>query len=107
MRSYINAKFSISQSTKHALHDDDKGNFGVAFAFDEPSEREDVLKWMNLEPSIENQKMLGSMFQSQCLFKDIYGRTSKISIECLFEEWMGAFETINKSEVAYAEEMNL
>ncbi|WP_285891526.1 hypothetical protein [Bacillus pumilus] len=29
MRSYINAKFSISQSTKDALHDDDKGNFGV------------------------------------------------------------------------------
>ncbi|WP_338422975.1 ATP-binding protein [Bacillus pumilus] len=103
-RSYNNAEFFISQSTKDALHDDDKGNFGVAFAFDEPSEREDVLKWMNLEPSIENQKMLGSMFQGQCLFKDIYGRTSKISIECLFEEWMGAFETINKSEVAYAEE---
>ncbi|PRS74206.1 hypothetical protein C6Y04_14880 [Bacillus sp. GBSW2] len=106
-RSYNNAEFFISQSTKDALHDDDKGNFGVAFAFDEPSEREDVLKWMNLEPSIENQKMLGSMFQGQCLFKDIYGRTAKISIECLFEEWMGAFETINKSEVAYAEEMYL
>ncbi|MFP3421202.1 ATP-binding protein [Bacillus sp. SIMBA_161] len=106
-RSYNNAEFFISQSTKDALHDDDKGNFGVAFAFDEPNEREDVLKWMNLEPSEENQKMLGSMFQGQCLFKDIYGRTSKISIECLFEEWMGAFETINKSEVAYAEEQYL
>ncbi|WP_342462637.1 ATP-binding protein [Bacillus sp. FSL R5-0286] len=103
-RSYNNAEFFISQSTKDALHDDGKGNFGVAFAFDEPSEREDVLKWMNLEPSEENQKMLGSMFQGQCLFKDIYGRTAKISIECLFEEWMGAFETIHKSEVAYAEE---
>ncbi|WP_315972926.1 ATP-binding protein [Bacillus safensis] len=85
MRSYNNAKFSISQLTKDALHDVDKGNFGVAFAFDEPSEREDVLKWMNLEPSIENQKMLGSMFQGQCLFKDIYGRNSKISIECLLK----------------------
>ncbi|MDN4637436.1 ATP-binding protein [Bacillus sp. PsM16] len=61
---------------------------------------------MNLEPSEEDQKMLGSMFHSQCLFKDIYGRTSKISIECLFEEWMGAFET-NKSEVANVEEMYL
>ncbi|MBA8919272.1 hypothetical protein HNP39_003028 [Bacillus aerius] len=46
------------------------------------------------------------MFQGQCLFKDIYGRTSKISIECLFEEWMGAFET-NKSEVVNVEEMYL
>nr|WP_269773358.1 ATP-binding protein [Bacillus safensis] len=47
------------------------------------------------------------MFQSQCLFKDIYGRTSKNSIECLFEECIEAFETINKSKVAYAEEMYL
>ncbi|GLJ00939.1 hypothetical protein XJ18_05400 [Bacillus pumilus] len=62
---------------------------------------------MNLEPSEENKKMLESMFQGQCLFKDIYRRTAKISIECLFDEWMGAFETINKSEVAYAEEMYL
>ncbi|WP_457548321.1 hypothetical protein [Bacillus pumilus] len=23
----------------------------------------------------------------------MYGRTSKILIECLFEEWMGAFQT--------------
>ncbi|MED1530779.1 ATP-binding protein [Bacillus altitudinis] len=62
---------------------------------------------MNLEPSEEDQKMLGSMFHSQCLFKDIYGRTSKISIECLFEEWMGALKTLNKSEVVYAEKMYL
>ncbi|WP_458796110.1 ATP-binding protein [Bacillus safensis] len=47
------------------------------------------------------------MFQGQCLSKDIYGRAAKISIECLFDEWMGAFETINKCEVAYAEEMYL
>ncbi|WP_260864916.1 ATP-binding protein [Bacillus pumilus] len=106
-RSYNNAEFFISQSTKDALHEDDTGNFGVAFAFDEPNEREEVLKWMNLEPSEENKKMLESMFQGQCLFKDIYGRTAKISIECLFDEWVGAFETINKSDVAYAEEQYL
>lgn len=40
--SYINAKFSVSQSTKDALHDDDKGKFGVVFTFDEPSEREEA-----------------------------------------------------------------
>ncbi|MCA1020049.1 ATP-binding protein [Bacillus stratosphericus] len=31
------------------------------------------------------------MFQGQCLFKDIYRRTAKISIECLFDEWIGCF----------------
>ncbi|MCY8241415.1 ATP-binding protein [Bacillus haynesii] len=103
-RSYNNAEFFISQSTKDALKEEDSGNFGVAFAFDEPNEREEVLKWMNMEVTKENEKMLGSMFQGQCLFKDYYGRTSKISIECLFEEWEGALKTVEKKAVAFAEE---
>ncbi|MDE1401195.1 ATP-binding protein [Bacillus licheniformis] len=106
-RSYNNAEFFISQSTKDALKEEDSGNFGVAFAFDEPNEREEVLKWMNMEVTKENEKMLGSMFQGQCLFKDYYGRTSKISIECLFEEWQGALKTVEKKAVAYAEEKYL
>ncbi|MED2942856.1 ATP-binding protein [Bacillus swezeyi] len=106
-RSYNNAEFFISQSTKDALKEEDSGNFGVAFAFDEPNEREEVLKWMNMEVTKENKKMLESMFQGQCLFKDYYGRTSKISIECLFEEWQGALKTVEKKAVAYAEEKYL
>ncbi|MDK2559368.1 MULTISPECIES: ATP-binding protein [Bacillus amyloliquefaciens group] len=106
-RSYNNAEYFISQSTKDALKDEDNGNFGVAFAFDEPNEREDVLKWMNMEVTKENLKMMESMFQGQCLFKDYYGRTAKISIECLFEEWEGALKTVEKKAVAYAEEKYL
>ncbi|MCY8475355.1 ATP-binding protein [Bacillus halotolerans] len=106
-RSYNNAEYFISQSTKDALKEEDNGNFGVAFAFDEPNEREDVLKWMNVEVTKENLKMMESMFQGQCLFKDYYGRTAKISIECLFEEWEGALKTVEKKAVAYAEEKYL
>ncbi|MCY7763094.1 VirB4-like ATPase ConE [Bacillus spizizenii] len=106
-RSYNNAEYFISQSTKDALKEEDSGNFGVAFAFDEPNEREEVLKWMNMEVTRENKKMMESMFQGQCLFKDYYGRTSKISIECLFEEWQGALKTVEKKAVAYAEEKYL
>ncbi|WP_304956775.1 ATP-binding protein [Virgibacillus sp. AGTR] len=106
-RSYNNALFFISQSTKDAIREEESGNFGVAFAFDEPTERKDVLKWMNLEPSQENEEMLEGMFQGQCLMKDYYGRTSKISIDCLFDEWYGALETIERSNVAYAEEKYL
>ncbi|QHL53094.1 hypothetical protein C7M23_00131 [Bacillus subtilis] len=106
-RSYNNAEYFISQSTKDALKEEDSGNFGVAFAFDEPNEREEVLKWMNMEVTEENKKMMESMFQGQCLFKDYYGRTSKISIECLFEEWQGALKTVEKKAVAYAEEKYL
>ncbi|WP_324603474.1 ATP-binding protein [Listeria grayi] len=103
-RSYENALFFISQSTKDALTEEDSGNFGVAFAFDEPNERKEILKWMGMEQTEENEEMLDSMFQGQCLFKDIYGRTNKISIECLFDEWLGSLETIQKTEAAYAEE---
>ncbi|MCI4129568.1 MULTISPECIES: ATP-binding protein [Bacilli] len=103
-RSYNNSLCFISQSTKDALSEEDSGNFGVAFAFDEPNEREEVLKWMNMEVTKENKKMLESMFQGQCLFKDYYGRTSKVSIECLFEEWEGALKTVEKKAVAFAEE---
>ncbi|USP95505.1 VirB4-like ATPase ConE [Bacillus vallismortis] len=106
-RSYNNAEYFISQSTKDALKEEDSGNFGVAFAFDEPNEREEVLKWMNMEVTKENKKMMESMFQGQCLFKDYYGRTSKVSIECLFEEWQGALKTVEKKAVAYAEEKYL
>ncbi|MCT1577303.1 ATP-binding protein [Oceanobacillus kimchii] len=108
-RSYNNALYFISQSTKDALREEENetNNFGVAFAFDEPSERESILKWMNMEVTEENQKMFEDMLQGQCLFKDIYGRTSKITIDCLFEEWEGALETITKSSVAYAEEKYL
>ncbi|MED4801920.1 ATP-binding protein [Bacillus atrophaeus] len=106
-RSYNNAEYFISQSTKDALKEEDNGNFGVAFAFDEPNEREDVLKWMNMEVTKENLKMMESMFQGQCLFKDYYGRTAKISIECLFEEWEGALKTVEKKAVAFAEEKYL
>lgn len=108
-RSYNNALYFISQSTKDALREEENetGNFGVAFAFDEENEREDILKWMKMEVTDENIDMLEGMFQGQCLFKDMYGRTSKMTVECLFEEWAGALETINKSTVAYAEEKYL
>jgi len=105
-RSYNNALFFISQSTKDALREDDgeTGNFGVSFAFDEENERKDILKWMKMEVSDANIEMLDNMLQGQCLMKDMFGRTSKITVDCLFEEWEGALETISKSAVAYAEE---
>ncbi|MFS0784938.1 ATP-binding protein [Shouchella sp. 1P09AA] len=106
-RSYNNALVFISQSTKDALREEESGNFGVAFAFDEPTERKEVLKWMNMEPSEENEDMMENMFQGQCLFKDYYGRTAKMSIECLFDEWYEALETVETSSVATAEEKYL
>ena len=45
-----------------------------------------------------------NMVKGQCLFKDIYGRVAKLSIHSLFSEWIQVFKTVEKSEVAYAEE---
>lgn len=108
-RSYNNALYFISQSTKDAIREEENetGNFGVAFAFDEENERSDILKWMNMEDTEENHEMLDSMYQGQCLMKDMYGRSGKITVENIFEEWDGALETVNKSELAYAEEKYL
>ncbi|WP_176764726.1 ATP-binding protein [Natribacillus halophilus] len=106
-RSYNNALFFISQSTKDALREEESGNYGVAFAFDEPNERPDVLTWMNMEATEENIEMLEDMYQGQCLMKDYYGRTAKMSVECLFDEWTSAFETVEASAVASAEEKYL
>lgn len=103
-RSFNNALVFISQSTSDALKEDDSNNFGVAFAFDEPTEREKILKWMNMEITKDNEDLLDDMYSGQCLFKDIYNRTAKISIECLFEEWVGALETVEVRDVAKAEE---
>lgn len=102
-RSQDNAFVSITQGVK----DEKRANFGVAFAFDEPTEREEVLEWVGMEPSKENITMMKDFYQGQCFFKDYYGRTGKLSVECLFDEWMGALQTVKKSQTAYAEEKYL
>ncbi|MCC2441836.1 ATP-binding protein [Bacillus paranthracis] len=104
-RSYNNALIFVTQSVSDVQNEDDKGNFGVTFAFDESSEREDILKHMQMENSDVNHKMLENMMKGQCLFRDFYGRTGKIAIDCLFEEWVLAFKTVEKSNAALAEEV--
>lgn len=87
-RSYNNAEFFISQSTKDALHEDDTGNFGVAFAFDEPNEREEVLKWMNLEPSEENKKCLNPCFRVNAYSRIFMDVLQKFLLNvCLMSGW--------------------
>lgn len=104
-RSYNNALLLVTQSVSDVQKDDDKGNFGVTFAFDESSERDDILKHMQLENSPINHKMLENMMKGQCLFHDFYGETGKIAVDCLFEEMTTAFKTVEKSNAALAEEV--
>ncbi len=103
-RSYSNQLYLVTQSVRDVENDDDVGNFGAKFAFDEEAERDEILDFMNLENVEENQKLLKNMTKGHCLFKDFYGRTGKLAIDCLFDEWKEAFKTVDQSYSAKAEE---
>ncbi|MFT9457467.1 MAG: ATP-binding protein [Liquorilactobacillus hordei] len=102
-RSYNNQLIMITQSVKDAQSEDDRGNFGACFAFDERSEREDILKFMDLPVTKENKELLADMKKGQCLFRDFYGRVDALSVDCVFPEWLRAFKTVDKSHSAKAE----
>lgn len=106
-RSFNNALILVTQSVRDVNTKDDNGNFGVNFAFDESSERKDILRFLNLEVEEKtvnaNEELLGNMIKGECLFKDIYGRTGKLAVDCLFEEWMLAFKTMDETNASKAE----
>ncbi|QHM08273.1 hypothetical protein C7M27_04298 (plasmid) [Bacillus subtilis] len=103
-RSFKNQLYLVSQNMADSETDDDKGNFGARFAFDNDVDRPDILKTMNLPQTKQNEEMLANMVKGQALFMDFYGRVGKLSIDCLFEEWREAFKTVEKSHSARAEE---
>lgn len=102
-RSYNNQLIMITQSVKDTQSEDDSGNFGCMFAFDNPAEREEILKSVDLPNTKENRSMLANLKNGQCLFKDFYGRVDTMSVDCLYPEWTQAFKTVEKSHSAEAE----
>lgn len=105
-RSENNSLVFITQSVKDKA-DEDGGNFGCHFAFDEKDEREDILKSLGLEyskESPENMEMLKDLKKGQCIFSDFYGRVGKMVVHCPFEEMTEAFRTQEDSASSKAEE---
>ncbi|HDP5872524.1 TPA: ATP-binding protein [Staphylococcus aureus] len=105
-RSENNSLVFITQSVKDKA-DEDGGNFGCHFAFDEKDEREDILKSLDLEyskESPENMEMLKDLKKGQCIFSDFYGRVGKMVVHCPFEEMIEAFRTQEDSASSKAEE---
>ncbi|HDP3132849.1 ATP-binding protein [Staphylococcus aureus] len=105
-RSENNSLVFITQSVEDKA-DDDGGNFGCHFAFDEKDEREDILKSLGLEyskESPENMEMLKDLKKGQCIFSDFYGRVGKMVVHCPFEEMTEAFRTQEDSASSKAEE---
>ncbi|HDP2581322.1 TPA: ATP-binding protein [Staphylococcus aureus] len=106
-RSENNSLVFITQSVKDKADDDDGGNFGCHFAFDEKDEREDILKSLGLEyskESPENMEMLKDLKKGQCIFSDFYGRVGKMVVHCPFEEMTETFRTQEDSASSKAEE---
>lgn len=103
-RSYNNALIYVTQFVSDVNSEDEKGNFGVTFAFDEEKDRDDILKYLKLENTKTNQDMMKNLMKGQCVFKDFYGRVGKLAIDCLFDEWAEAFKTVEKSHSGRAEE---
>lgn len=102
-RSYSNQSVIITQSVTDLGDKDDTGNFGAGFFFDGDSEREAILKTLDMEVNESNLKELDTLKKGQCIFRDFYGRKAQLSIDCLFPEWVTAFKTVEKSHSGEAE----
>ena len=67
-RSKNNTLALITQSVHDAENDDDTTGFGTIFAFYEKSEREDILRHVNLEVTESNLEWIDNMISGQCLY---------------------------------------
>lgn len=85
-RSKNNTLALITQSVHDAENDDDTTGFGTIFAFYEKSEREDILKHVNLEVNEQNLEWIANMISGQCLYYDVYGNLNMISVHNIFED---------------------
>lgn len=103
-RSYNNALVYATQSIDDITSEDDHGQFGVLFAFDEESETDKILKHFNLEASEENIEWLHAFKRGEALYRDVYGRVGKIAVHAMFPEFEELFKTVKKSKSAEAEE---
>ncbi|EPH93265.1 conjugal transfer family protein [Enterococcus faecalis 06-MB-DW-09] len=102
-RSFCNILVYSTQSVKDVGDDQDTNSFGTMFAFDWQSERSDILSHIGIEVNERNMTLVENMKKGQCLFRDIYGRTAKLSVHNLFPEWHHALQTVKKTASSQAE----
>lgn len=96
-RAQCNGCIFASQSVKDTDADEIQGQLGMIFAFDEASERQDILQKLNMPVTEANIELLKNLQQGQCLLKDSYARVNKLSIHALFPEWTQANKTVDRT----------
>lgn len=103
-RSQCNACVFGTQSVADIHTEDTKGQVGMLFAFDEDSEREDILREVGLEVSPKNIELLKHLKQGQCIMRDTYQRTGKVTVHSWFKEWTMANKTVDRTASGNIEE---
>lgn len=103
-RSQMNQLVLDTQFIDDLGTEDEKGNYGIVFAFDEDSERDKILTHLGLECNEVNRKEMKRMIKGQCWMRDIYGRVGKLNVHSLFEEFTEALKTTEKTSNSEAEE---
>lgn len=106
-RSQMNQLILDTQYVNDLDLGEEKGNFGCVFAFDEETEREDILRHVGLEVNETNLKEMQRMIKGQCWFRDPYGRVGKLNVHSLFEEITESLRTTSKTANSLAEEAYL
>lgn len=105
-RSYNNQLVLGTQSVYDMIDAEGKeqaDNFGLLFAFDEPTERQEILKHLRLPVTEDNEQFLANLIKGQCLFLDNYGHCNKLSVHCPFPEVLELFKTVDKTELSELE----
>lgn len=103
-RSQNNMLVLITQSVNDGEASDDTTGFGTVFAFDELNERDDILKYMNLEVNEKNKEWLANMRAGQCLLRDVYGNVNLISIHIHMPGWLELFSPLQGTVASKAEQ---
>ena len=102
-RSQNNMLIYSTQSVEDISQEDDNGNFGTIFAFNQPKEEDKILDHVGVTVSERNKEWLSGMRKGQCLMLDPYGRVQKISVHALFPEMRELFQTVKETDGANAE----
>ncbi|MTD40080.1 conjugal transfer protein [Erwinia sp. CPCC 100877] len=102
-RSQNNFLVLITQSVEDLDDNEDGTGFGMVICFDEVSNREGILKHLNLPINEINMKWVSNMVQGQCLFKDMFGQINRVVVHVLFDEWIELFETVDETDASILE----
>ncbi|EAA0185236.1 DUF87 domain-containing protein [Listeria monocytogenes] len=102
-RSFNNTLIIVTQSVKDTAEEDDTGNFGRIFAYDDKDEREDILRHLGLEITYENIEWLKNLPKYHCLYLDLRGRVGKMLVYCSYEEIHQMLQTVKKNTSADVE----